>query len=178
MDECVRIAQMIAKICWKKGWLRCFGDYEDVIQEAIMAAFKCLKHYDPNKKNSNFKGYVNRCVWNHLIKQSIESRLIRVPRTSAKTELAAKTYNIKQIGLKLELESELEYEEDINIDYILNILSRNERKLICQHFGIDTNKKTLRQLGKEHNLTAEAIRRREKNIINRLREEVKVGSLQ
>ncbi len=174
--ECVRIGTMMAQVCWRRKWLRYLGTYDDALQEGILAALTALQYYNPNRTDSNFKSYICNCVFNHLTRMSIEARIIRVPRSGRKSLQAEKAFNIKYLSdfplsyYDVEIKTLDENNIDYGIDAIMKNLNSKDKKLICQNFGIGCNRKTLEQLSKRENVTRQAMSRRRRTILKRIRE--------
>lgn len=158
----LNIAYTIARICWRKGWLFNFGDFEDVFQEAIFIALKAEKKYNPEK--GSLKAYLSRSIYNHMIQVGIENRLVKIPRSAIRKH---KTIFKKIESLDFEiLDKEYEYDD---IEDMLQTLTPYNRFLICNRFGINCIQKNNAEIGNILGVSRETIRRQINSILGKLR---------
>lgn len=170
MDEIIiNCAHTISRIFIKKNWLNYFGTKEDIEQEAVLAALIALKKYDPNRSNANLKSFITTCIYNHLIRATSEGRLIRVPRSRAKSKAAEKAYRIEHNLEDIYRIPEQE-NNDINIFNELDqYLNQEEIEYVNARFR-DSN--TRQQIGKSKGITKEAVRKREQKILEKIKEKI------
>jgi RNA polymerase sigma factor (sigma-70 family) len=152
---------------------RKFPNYEDLVQEGFIGLIKAVKKFDYNKY-PNFFMYANQWIKNGVKRSASRFDIVYNPERKRVVYAEIEKEEIDPINVE---DIFLNKERQIKLKEIINEFSDRDKEIIKRLFGIDKNQQTLREIGKELDLTHERIRQIKNGLVNKLRDNKKLEEL-
>lgn len=150
-----------------------YYDKEELIGVGLLGLTECIDKYDINKK-VKFSTYATRCVKNKIISYIRNNKLNNnisiydyLSTNIDEEETIESTLQDKSVNIQLDYEKK---EERQFIKDLVNQLPEQERIIIKMYYGFECRQHTLKEIGKELNISSQYVHIILKNTLISLKE--------